>query len=84
MPSAAYYRRRARSLRSLAQIDLDPAESRRYQAMAVDCMTKAREMELDEFQLRIMPIRKAWRPPRKSGKRTKAASTGGLVVEKPE
>jgi hypothetical protein len=68
----------------LAQTDLDSAESQRYQAMAVDCMTKACEIELDEFQLRIMPIRKEWRPHKKSRNRTKAASTGGLVVAKPE
>ena len=83
MPSAAYFRRRAKACWSLAQIDEEPVESRRYRALAFDCLTKARELELDEFQLRIMPIRQEWRPGMTSRKKTKAASVGGLVVDKP-
>jgi hypothetical protein len=76
MPSATYFRRRAKACWLLAQIEDEPAESRRYRAMALDCMTKAHELELDEFQLRIMPILREWSPGKTSGKKTKAASVG--------
>jgi hypothetical protein len=83
MPNAAYFRRRAKACRSLAEIDDEPVESRRYRAMALDCMTKARELELDELQLRIMPIRQEWRPSKTSSERTKVVPVGGLAVHKP-
>jgi hypothetical protein len=79
MPSATYFRRRAKACWSMAQIDGEPADSRRYRAMALDCLIKARELELDEFQLRIMPIRREWRPCKTSGKNTKVAPAGGPV-----
>ena len=62
MPSAAYFRSRAESHWSLVQIDGGSFESRHHRAMALDCMAKARELDLDEFQSRIMPIRDEWRP----------------------
>jgi hypothetical protein len=77
MPSAVYFRRRADIHWSLAQIDSEPAESRRHRARALDCMTKARELDLDELQSRVMPIRDEWRPAGNSEKRTKAAPVGG-------
>jgi hypothetical protein len=64
MPSAAYFRRRADLLVArLANIDGDPVESRRYRRMALDCSAKARELDLDEFQLRVMPVTKECTPP---------------------
>jgi hypothetical protein len=70
MPSAAYFRRRADLLvAGLANIDGDPVESRRYRRMALDCLAKARELELDEFRLRVMPVTEEWHScGRKSGR----------------
>jgi hypothetical protein len=60
MPSAVYFRRLAESHRLSAQIE--PVESQQHRAMALDCMSKARELDLDAFQSRVMPIRDKWRP----------------------
>jgi hypothetical protein len=81
MPSAVYFRRLAESHRLLAKIE--PVESEQHRAMALDCMTKARELDLDAFQSQLMPIRDEWRP---SGiqKRTKAAPVDGLVARQTE
>jgi len=68
MPSAAYFRRRAETCWSLSQIDGDPVASSRYRRMALDCLAKARELDLDEFQSRVMPVREEWHSRRKSGK----------------
>jgi len=62
MPSAAYFRRQAETCWSLSRIDRDPAASRRYRRMALDCLAKARELDIDEFQSRVMPVRKNGNP----------------------
>ena len=78
MPSAAYFRRRADLLVArlrLAHTDGDPVASRRYRPMALDCLAKARELDIDEFRSRIMPvIREEWHHRRKSGKKNRGPS----------
>jgi hypothetical protein len=69
MPSAAYFRRRAETCWSLAHIGGDPVASRRYRQMALDCLAKAHELDIDEFQSRVMPVREEWCSRRKIRKR---------------
>jgi hypothetical protein len=80
MPSAAYFHREAETWWSLAKTDGDPFASRRYRAMALDCIAKAHELGIDELQSRVMPISEDWHPATNSGTRTKAASVGGFVA----
>ena len=76
MPSAAYFRRRADLLVArLAHTDGDPVASRRYGRMALDCLAKARELDIDEFRSGVMPvIREEWHHRRKSGKKNRGPS----------
>ena len=62
MPSAAYFRRRAETYWTLAHIGGDPVASRHSRRMALDCLAKARELDLDEFQSRLMPATEEWTP----------------------
>src|SRR5262249_16772987 len=57
MPGVAYFRRRADLLVArLAHTDGDPVASRRYGRMALDCLANARELDIDEFRSRVMPV----------------------------
>jgi hypothetical protein len=82
MPNAAYFHRRAKACRSLAEIDNELSESLRYAALAIDCTAKAHELDIDELQSKMMPSAADWYPGERAEekeKKNKIALPGGFV-----
>jgi hypothetical protein len=79
MPAEALYHAERDTWWSLAQTDQEPGASQCYKAVALDCMAKARELDIDKLQSRTMPNRKEWRSSSHSGNGRKATSIGSAV-----